>query len=189
MYFKEGDEIFGVLNDFDLATMVGAKHATNSERTGTLPFMALDLLTRKGCNGEVEHLYRHDLESFLWVLVWITFRFQDGKLVEDPPFWEWTQGPEACFTAKAAFLYKNTEIVELLLERRLNQLWERFNLPWCNKFADADLLRSRRPKSSPPEADSIMPAYINLIPDGYANWKPKKYVPFRRRPRPPVSAA
>ncbi|KAG8994403.1 hypothetical protein FRB94_009917 [Tulasnella sp. JGI-2019a] len=184
----DGDEIFGVLNDFDLATMVGAKHVANSEWTGTLPFMALDLLTRKGCNGEVEHLYRHDLESFLWVLVWITFRFQDGKLVEDPPFWEWTQGPKACFTAKAVFLYKNTEIVEPLLERHPNQLCERFNLPWCNKFADADDLRSRRPKSSP-EADSVMPAYVNLIPDGYADEKPKKYVPFHRCPCPPVSAA
>ena len=37
-------------------------------RTGTGPFMALDLL----CDGPVPlHVYRHDLESFFYVLVYV----------------------------------------------------------------------------------------------------------------------
>ena len=39
--------------------------------TGTKPFLALDLLTADAQDGKVERLYRHDLESFLWVLMWI----------------------------------------------------------------------------------------------------------------------
>jgi len=43
--------------------------------------MALDLLTDRGRRGKVEHLYRHDLESFMWVLPWVVLRYRDGKLL------------------------------------------------------------------------------------------------------------
>ncbi|PFH46930.1 hypothetical protein AMATHDRAFT_7248 [Amanita thiersii Skay4041] len=66
-----------ILNDFDLAKLVPemqrgpyAKH-----KTGTLPFMALDLLN--GWSGE--HQYRFELESFLYVIMWIVVRYEDGK--------------------------------------------------------------------------------------------------------------
>lgn len=43
------------------------EHVGPRYRTGTGPFMAVDLLTP----GDVPpHLYRHDLESFFYVLVW-----------------------------------------------------------------------------------------------------------------------
>ncbi|KAG8986898.1 hypothetical protein FRB94_002392 [Tulasnella sp. JGI-2019a] len=187
MYFKEGDEIFGVLNDFDLATMAGAKHATNSERTGTLPFMALDLLTPEGCNGEIEHLYRHDLESFWWVLVWITFRFQKGKLIEDPPFSEWSRGPDACFNAKTTFLYKTKTVTSQLLEQRPVELWERFNLPFRKKVA---LNHFRREEAAEPfEEVDVMKAYANLIPDSFVDEKSKKCDPSCCCPRPQISAS
>ena len=60
----------GVLNDFDLATW--DKHpTTNNDRTGTIPFMALDLLGG-GLDNRIRRLYRHDLESFGWVLAYVT---------------------------------------------------------------------------------------------------------------------
>ncbi|KAG5987348.1 hypothetical protein E4U52_007678 [Claviceps spartinae] len=57
----------GVLIDLDLAKnmdegLSGARH-----RTGTTEFMAVGVL-----RGE-EHTYRHDLESFLYVLIWLCF--------------------------------------------------------------------------------------------------------------------
>jgi len=39
-------------------------------RTGTAMFMSLDLLTAKGVNGLVPRTYRHELESFAWVLLY-----------------------------------------------------------------------------------------------------------------------
>ena len=42
MYKAEGNNVFGVLNDFDLATVVD--DVTGYDRTGTVPFMALELL-------------------------------------------------------------------------------------------------------------------------------------------------
>lgn len=81
----------GVLNDYDRSSLANAQGRHGSERTGTIPFMALDLLTEKVQRGEVQYLYRHDLESFLWVLVWGAFRYKDGQLLprQIRPFNKW----------------------------------------------------------------------------------------------------
>jgi hypothetical protein len=75
MWDPDGD--CGILNDFDLAKLVkemecgpGAKH-----KTGTLPFLALDLLR----SWNSKHLFRHDLESFLCVIMWIVARYENGE--------------------------------------------------------------------------------------------------------------
>ncbi|CAE6378080.1 unnamed protein product [Rhizoctonia solani] len=47
---------------------------SSNHRTGTLPFMAIDLLVPK----PPPHLYRHDLESFFYVLVWICAKEHHG---------------------------------------------------------------------------------------------------------------
>jgi hypothetical protein len=83
MYDKANSH--GILNDYDLAHLNGRTRPTGAERTGTMPFMALDLLTEKAWNGHVERLYRHDCESFAWVLFWICCRFDDGKEINNPP--------------------------------------------------------------------------------------------------------
>ncbi|KAI9774365.1 MAG: hypothetical protein M1840_004259 [Geoglossum simile] len=63
-------ELMGFIIDLDYAVRVdltgnyvpsGATH-----RTGTLPFMAIDILY----NPATTHLYNHDIESFLYVLIW-----------------------------------------------------------------------------------------------------------------------
>lgn len=76
-----GKEWRGVLNDFDLAAIM--KYGSRSpdkkgwERTGTLPFMALDLL--EFCNGEIKRWYRHDLESSAWCLAY-EMMFDESEL-------------------------------------------------------------------------------------------------------------
>ncbi|KAG0694107.1 hypothetical protein DFH29DRAFT_1006643 [Suillus ampliporus] len=70
MVYKLGDLWIGVLNDYDLSST--QNHSPSGrERTGTVPFMALDLLTKQAIAGEVEHLYQHDAESLIWVLGWV----------------------------------------------------------------------------------------------------------------------
>jgi len=77
MYYRNSKgEVVDVLNDYDLSSMKDIP--TGRERTGTIPFMATDLLTPAAINGEVEHLYQHDAESFIWVLTWVSLRY--GKL-------------------------------------------------------------------------------------------------------------
>ena len=67
MYYCEGDSAVGVLNDRDLATVLSSSATPNNDRTGTIPFMALQLL-----EGErVAHMFRHDVESFIWLVLWV----------------------------------------------------------------------------------------------------------------------
>ncbi|KAF8875297.1 hypothetical protein BD779DRAFT_1563794 [Infundibulicybe gibba] len=69
----------GILNDFDLALLRIHRSPSGTERTGTMPFMALDLLEKPAWNGEVRREYRHDAESFAWVLLWICCTYRNGK--------------------------------------------------------------------------------------------------------------
>ncbi|RPB19246.1 hypothetical protein L211DRAFT_871379 [Terfezia boudieri ATCC MYA-4762] len=61
--------LHGALIDLDYAIELGStegRSSTAADRTGTYPFIAMAVLS----NGET-HRYRHDLESFLYVLLWV----------------------------------------------------------------------------------------------------------------------
>jgi hypothetical protein len=89
-YWKDGKRI-GVFNDYDLSSLADEPGPRGNERMGTVPFMALDLLSEEGQRGEVKHLYRHDLESFMWCFTWISLRYENGVLLPRGlrPFDEW----------------------------------------------------------------------------------------------------
>ncbi|KAI9779875.1 MAG: hypothetical protein M1816_003322 [Peltula sp. TS41687] len=55
----------GILIDLDLAKELGSGPSGARHRTGTMEFMAIEVL--KG----VSHTYRHDLESFFYVFLWV----------------------------------------------------------------------------------------------------------------------
>ena len=61
----------GVLNNFDLARFADRTDASGQDNTGTVPFMTLDLLLRKGLRGGIPRFYRHDAESFAWSLIYL----------------------------------------------------------------------------------------------------------------------
>ncbi|KAF8416027.1 hypothetical protein EV426DRAFT_628212 [Tirmania nivea] len=61
--------LYGALIDLDYAVELGSTDRQASgaaDRTGTYPFIAMGVLGK----GEI-HRYRHDLESFLYVLLWV----------------------------------------------------------------------------------------------------------------------
>ncbi|KAG2032582.1 hypothetical protein BDR03DRAFT_926566 [Suillus americanus] len=105
-YWKDGKRI-GVLNDYDLSSLANVQGPQGNERTGTVPFMARELLTEEGQRGKVKHLYRHDLESFMWVFAWICLRYREGVLLPRKlrSLDEWaTLGAIACGEKKLVFL-------------------------------------------------------------------------------------
>ncbi|KAG1772959.1 hypothetical protein EV702DRAFT_1131986 [Suillus placidus] len=82
-------QFIGVLNDYDLSSFQ-RDSPSSLERTGTVPFMAVDLLTPEAIAGKVEHVYAHDAESFIWVLTWVCLRYEGGKLLsKNGPLDEW----------------------------------------------------------------------------------------------------
>jgi len=105
MYYRNSKgEVIGVLNDYDLSSMKDVP--TGRERTETVPFMAIDLLSPVSVNGEVERLYQHDAESFIWVLTWVSLRYEDGKLRSNGRLLdEWlTVDAKGCREEKSDFL-------------------------------------------------------------------------------------
>jgi hypothetical protein len=86
--------VFGVLNDFDLAVHVPVTEASSHQRTGTTPYMAIDLLET---SPPPVHLYRHDLESLVYVM--FTVACPGNPAVKE---WHTLQGKNLA-NAKAVF--------------------------------------------------------------------------------------
>ncbi|KAG1727859.1 hypothetical protein EDB19DRAFT_173103 [Suillus lakei] len=105
MGYRLGGQFISVLNDFDLSSI--KQHGPiGFERTGTIPFMALDLLMSEAIASEVEHVYYHDAESFIWVLTWVCLRYEKGELLrKGRPLDEWlTVDAMGCHEKKTSFL-------------------------------------------------------------------------------------
>ena len=58
----------GMLIDLDLAKVLGSGRSGARHQTGTMEFMAIEVLLG------IDHTYRHDLESFFYVLIWLCAR-------------------------------------------------------------------------------------------------------------------
>jgi hypothetical protein len=110
------DNKYGVLNDFDLSTIMkpGARNPNRQglERTGTLPFMAVELLDEEGFDGKIPRRYEHELESFAWVLVWVSRCVVGGQESERP--WqleEWLgHSNREVYMSKIAFILRQRKI-------------------------------------------------------------------------------
>ncbi|KAK0478865.1 hypothetical protein IW261DRAFT_1481308 [Armillaria novae-zelandiae] len=89
-------QIRGVLNDFDLSSLRDVPGAFSLQCTGTLPYMAYELLIDK--NGQPpKHLYRHDVESIFYVILLLCCRY---KVLAAPTSSE--PAPLACEKAESS---------------------------------------------------------------------------------------
>ncbi|KAF5358715.1 hypothetical protein D9757_013022 [Collybiopsis confluens] len=76
MYRRAGDNVYGVLNDFDLSSFRTCmdEGPTSKHRTGTKPFMARDLLHK---DWDKVHRYRHDLESLFYIILILSCHYSN----------------------------------------------------------------------------------------------------------------
>ncbi|KAG2124974.1 hypothetical protein BD769DRAFT_856656 [Suillus cothurnatus] len=109
MVYKASDGRFiGVLNDFDLSSTRDSP--SGQERTGTIAFMAIELLSKEGTD---KHLYRHNAELFIWVLTWVCLRYQKGRLLNKGRQLDWLQVDAIkCRKEKCDFLYSGRNDIE-----------------------------------------------------------------------------
>ncbi|KAI5895549.1 uncharacterized protein SCHCODRAFT_02677141 [Schizophyllum commune H4-8] len=119
-YWPREDNICAALNDWDLTIDSDARTPqtrTGLVKTGTGPYTATDLLTPAAMRGEVQHLYRHDLEAFFYILIWVICCYDEGRRLDPLPkvFTTWTHGTRtacahgitsACADSKNTFLAK-----------------------------------------------------------------------------------
>ncbi len=78
-----------ILNDFDLAARLRKdgfpiNPSDSTHRTGTLPFMAHDLVEAMATAEQTKiiHTVRHDLESVFWVALWCSVYVVEPNLAE-----------------------------------------------------------------------------------------------------------
>lgn len=76
----------GILIDLDSAVQVADGLEPEAGITGTRPFMAIGVL-----KGEA-HTYRHDLESFLYVLLWVVITNHKDNPPETSRLRQWSNG-------------------------------------------------------------------------------------------------
>ncbi|CAD6501121.1 BgTH12-01375 [Blumeria graminis f. sp. triticale] len=101
----------GYVIDLDLAVLLtdGKSQEKRQAMTGTMEFMALEVLSGscETTGAVVEHSYRHDLESFFYVLLWqcLSCGWEDGKNPNKEYLSKWYTG-----TAYEIFEFKKTEI-------------------------------------------------------------------------------
>lgn len=80
------DDSRGMLVDFDVVMDVAVGPRHEGEVYGTKPFMAIGVLQRK------LHTYRHDLESFLYVLLWLVVSDTKQMPSATSKLHEWMKG-------------------------------------------------------------------------------------------------
>ncbi|KAH7909633.1 hypothetical protein BJ138DRAFT_206512 [Hygrophoropsis aurantiaca] len=121
-YRDKHDNAIGVLNDFDLSSTKETRQG--NERTGTIPFMAMQLLDEEGIRGIRPHLYRHDAESLIWVLAWISLAYENGYRRRAHEDLQALFGPEpiVCAKYKRAFVMDGRYGVKPLPSQAQN--WE-----------------------------------------------------------------
>ncbi|KAG1741281.1 hypothetical protein EDB19DRAFT_1907976 [Suillus lakei] len=95
---------------------------SGNERTGTVPFMALNSLTKEAIQGEMEHVYQHDAESFIWVLTWACLHYEDGVLTNRVTELTKCLGVDAreCFKEKSSFLNWSRHTIKPLSSHESN---------------------------------------------------------------------
>jgi hypothetical protein len=76
----------GILIDLDSAIKLDEGLEPELDIVGTRPFMAIGVL-----KGEC-HTYRHDLESFLYVFLWVIIANHTEKLPEKSKLRQWSDG-------------------------------------------------------------------------------------------------
>lgn len=161
--FKRGPDnrAIGVLNDWDLASPQGPYARTkpmSKHRTGTAAFMALELLANEG--GQIKHEYRHDLESFAWILIWCAFEFHlSGKVVgfenRYDELKEWTDTVNWNTLRNTKFMFvklglaTHTAHIPAPMSGLKDLLDLLFDSMW-RTFRDQDLTRAARQSEPPP---------------------------------------
>ncbi|CAD6499008.1 BgTH12-04662 [Blumeria graminis f. sp. triticale] len=130
---KRNDGCHGVLIDLDLAISLTDDDCSESSKTltGTMEFMAIGLLKEYTypSNGKFTHTYRHDLESFFFVLISACIRFGWGK--NESPHMEtirkWYKGFEdtllKAFSSKFECLKDLATTLRKILFERQKTIW------------------------------------------------------------------
>ncbi|KIM37091.1 hypothetical protein M413DRAFT_31240 [Hebeloma cylindrosporum] len=138
----------GILYDFDIADGVlsDAKDTGSTGhhyRTGAFPFRALELVDK--CEMDPVHLYRHDLESFFYFIIWAAthYDFESQTKRKTPASMREWLDPNAAASVKrhiTAGFYLDVVIAPIVLAP-FKGIWEEWVVPLNRLFILASMER------------------------------------------------
>ncbi|TFY78250.1 hypothetical protein EWM64_g5761 [Hericium alpestre] len=134
LFTRDGDNALAVVNDWDLGKVYKPDERPSAcLRMGTAHFMALDLL--KG--DPPRHMYRHDLESFIYILIWCAMHFdlRGNKQSLHPLLKPWTEGTwEDIYDHKVKHFSSLVDVDPLIsaVQPAFEPLVQKWILPLCN---------------------------------------------------------
>jgi len=127
----------GALNDQDLARDAGPNGKPSAkDNIGTMPFLALDLLNKATFDGQVQRRHRHDVESFVWCLIYICVCVgKDGegriRTVNPHPLLSWFWHVDTSYCAK----WQSVELNSVPpLHERTRPLAKALHTHWATRY-------------------------------------------------------
>ncbi|KAJ3860477.1 protein kinase [Lentinula novae-zelandiae] len=169
MFRRKDGKIYGVLNDFDLSSRV--EDVDNGDiRTGTRPFMSLDLLNSYWEGG---HLYRHDLESLFYIILCLACRYEAPGVPAPEPraYSKWFSGSDQHILDN-----KNTFLTSpfLLAQDLPIQPYFAHFVPWLKRiryFISEGYHARPRPQLEPVDDTDIFDLPEDMQPQASFNWQ------------------
>lgn len=166
---KKTKGFLGILIDEDLAKLVDSERSGARHKTGTRQFIAIGVL-----RGGLIHTYRHDLESFFYVLLWVCayrawdigFRCWRADRPEESRLKRWYKGTFEEI-ADAKMLHMRVDALEFIL----HEFPLSFDCvkPLCRRirsllFLNGESLRIETPSDPPAKLyDAIIREYNKYI--------------------------
>lgn len=150
MYEYRDARLYFILIDFDMATVLTEDYGTRSKhRTGTLAFMAVDLIGDAALAGSenyqaIPHMLCHEFESIFWLCLWCTLvlvvvadRQHRRDLLKIVRAWE-TKDLASVANAKFALCLRSLSSKQIILppaaiEVRLDAWFSRWTGVWMKR--------------------------------------------------------
>ena len=102
-----------VFTDYDLAILRGRARFFGNQRTGTITFMAVELLSDEYFQGQLERQYHHELEAFVWVLAFASLHYRERKARKKSPVSGWITSNYIQCAEKKSHFWRSQELVKL----------------------------------------------------------------------------
>jgi len=103
----------GVFSDYDLAILLGQVRLFGDQRTGTIAFMAVELLSNEYFQGQLQRQYGHELEAFIWVFAFASLHYRGGKAKKNSPVSGWLTSDYIKCAEKKSHFWRSQELVKL----------------------------------------------------------------------------
>ncbi|KAH9478324.1 hypothetical protein JR316_0008777 [Psilocybe cubensis] len=163
------DENCGVLSDFDLSLLQWEPRVIGTHGTGTVPFMALELLRKKYWEGKIQRFYHHELESFIWILTYVILLYDRGIRKKNEAVDSWrTSDYDMCRMQKRDFYFDSNQKLANQVQENYKTYWRMarqllYNLVLCHAEHQGQMMRSSANNAPRLASDNLWERFNSVL--------------------------